>query len=55
MQMLSLIAILALVFVLGAISHERDIYRNLKKYGRARSAAWTCEIYSPQMKIKKIN
>jgi len=39
-----------MVFALGAITHERDICRNLKQSGNAGKAAWTCEIYSSEMK-----
>ena len=46
--------IVAILFILtavgSAIMHERDIYRNLKLHGHALSAAWTCEIYSAEMK-----
>jgi hypothetical protein len=40
------------VSVLGAITHERDIYRCLKKYGESRQAGWTVEIVAPNMKEK---
>lgn len=46
-----IIVILFLITAVGsAIMHERDIYKNLKLYGNARSTAWTCEIYSAEMR-----
>ena len=38
------------LWFLSAIAHERDMYRNLKKYGDAK--AWTCKIISSEMKEK---
>ncbi len=48
MQILLIIILAALLWILSAIAHERDMYRNLKKYGDAK--AWTCKITSIEMK-----
>lgn len=47
-----LIIIVAIIvgFIIGAIAHEKDMYRNLKRTGNA--SAWTCKITSKEMKIK---
>ena len=36
--------------VVGAISHERDIYRQLRLTGNSNTAGWTVTIEAPGMK-----
>jgi hypothetical protein len=37
-------------FVLGAVAHEDDIYRCLKKYGHSGKAGWIHHFEAPNMK-----
>lgn len=45
------IAFYAVLLVIGAVMHERDMYNNLKQSGDAE--AWTCDIISIEMKETK--
>jgi hypothetical protein len=48
--LLIFVALTVSSWIFGAITHERDMYSNLRKYGDAK--AWTCKIYSAEMKDK---
>ncbi|HAS52674.1 MAG TPA: hypothetical protein DCS42_00420 [Nitrospiraceae bacterium] len=41
------IILVVMSFLIGAISHERDMFNNLKRTGDA--FAWTCDIRSREM------
>ena len=44
MKLMTIIAILLVVFITGAVSHERDILNKCKNSGQSSMAMWTGKI-----------